>query len=94
MRSRRRPRLGSVVFVAALVASSLFPTPRAHALFHLIKITEIFPGTSTQSAAQFIELQMYSGDQRFLASHEVVVFDAAGVETATFTFTSARKSVV
>ena len=91
MNARRRS-LARVAFVAALIGASIGVAPSAHALFHLIKITEIFPGTSTQSAAQFIEMQMYANDQRFLASHEVVVFDSAGVEKATYTFTSAMQN--
>ena len=81
-----------IAFVVALVCASIVPAPPAHALFHLIKITEVFPGTSQQGAAQFIELQMYSDNQRFLASHEVVVFDASGTEKATFTFTTAMQN--
>lgn len=92
MKTRRRSTILKIGFVAALVGASVVPAPSAHALFHLIKITEVFPGTTPQSAAQFIELQMYAGDQRFLASHEVVVFDSAGVEAATYTFTSAMQN--
>ena len=78
-----------VLVVAALVAASLFVAPPARALFHLIKISEIYSGSSAQPTAQFIELQMYADNQRFLASHQVVVFDASGVEKARYTFTSA-----
>ena len=92
MTSRPPAAIVRVAFVAALVAASIVPAPSAHALFHLIKITEVFPGTTTQSAAQFIELQMYAADQRFLASHEVAVFDSAGEEVATYTFTTAMQN--
>ena len=83
-------RLGAPAVVAAVViASLLVPAPPAHALFHLMKVTEVFAGTTEQPSAQFVELQMYADNQRFVATHEVVVFDAAGTESGTFTFTSA-----
>ena len=91
MRLRSRSIARSLV-VAALVGATLIPAPPAHALFHLMKVTEVFPGTSTRSAAQFIELQMYADNQRFLASHEVVVFDSSGTEVGTFTFTAAMQN--
>jgi hypothetical protein len=53
-----------------------------------MKITEIFGGTTAQPAAQFIELQMFADNQRFLATHEVVVFDATGNEAGSSTFTA------
>jgi hypothetical protein len=53
-----------------------------------MKVREVFAGTSTAPAAQFVELQMHAADQRFLAGHEVVVFDAAGTEIQAFTFTA------
>lgn len=79
-------RLGCIV---VLVCATLVVVPApAHALFHLMKIREVFAGTSTVPTAQFVELQMYAENQRFLAGHEVVVFDAAGTEVQAFTFTS------
>ena len=79
-------RIGCLV---AVVCASLAATSgTAHALFHLMKVREVFAGTSTAPAAQFIELQMYADNQRFLAGHEVVVFDAAGTEIQAFTFTA------
>ncbi|MDQ3940572.1 MAG: hypothetical protein M3238_04385, partial [Actinomycetota bacterium] len=89
---RRLPVFLRLTFVGALVASMLLPAPPAHALFHLMKITEIFAGTSTAPDAQFIELQMHADNQRFVATHEVVVFDSTGAEEATFTFTSAMQN--
>ncbi len=82
-----RTRLLRALVVTALVGGSLAVAQPAHALFHLMKLTEIFAGTTDEPAAQFIEMQMYAENQRFLATHEVVVFDSTGVEKATFTFT-------
>ena len=85
MRARRR----LAIVAAAGVLIALLPAPSAHALFHLMKVAEVFAGTAEQPNAQFVELQMYADQQRFVATHEVVVFDAAGAEAGTFTFTSA-----
>ena len=79
-------RLGLVL---ALSVNGLFlGAGPARALFHLMMVREVFAGTSTTPTAQFIELQMYEADQRFLAGHEVAVFDASGAEIAVFTFTN------
>lgn len=77
-----------VALVGVIAASAVVTPGPAHALFHLMKVTEVFGGTSAQPAAQFIELQMFADNQRFLASHEVVVFDAAGAEVGAFAFTA------
>ncbi|MDQ3964442.1 MAG: hypothetical protein M3277_11110 [Actinomycetota bacterium] len=83
LRSRAR-----IALVIALVCGSVVAASNpAHALFHLMMVTEVLAGTSTAPDAQFIEMQMYAENQRFLAGHEVAVFDAAGTEIAAFTFT-------
>ncbi|HEV3472628.1 MAG TPA: hypothetical protein VG408_05410 [Actinomycetota bacterium] len=84
----RRRHLSQIALVLALACASVVAaaTP-AHALFHLMMVTEVFAGTSTAPDAQFIEMQMYAENQRFLTGHEVAVFDAAGNEIEAFTFT-------
>jgi hypothetical protein len=77
-----------LLIALSTLAAVMLPAPPAHALFHLMKVTEIFGGTAAQPAAQFVELQMYADNQRFLATHEVVVFDSAGIEAGSFTFTA------
>lgn len=81
-------RIATLVVAPALLIA-LLPAPPAHALFHLMMVSEVFAGTTEQPNAQFVELQMYSAGQQFVAGTEVVVFDASGAETGTFTFTSA-----
>jgi len=68
---------------AILVTSA----PPAQAVFHLMKVREVFAGTAEQPAAQFVELQMYSSGQSVVTGHDVTVFDAAGEEVGSFTFT-------
>jgi len=88
MRPARVRRIARAFIVVALTSGSLVTIANpAHALFHLMMVTEVLAGTSTSPNAQFIEMQMYADNQRFLAGHEVVVFDAAGDEVAAYTFT-------
>jgi hypothetical protein len=80
-------RAGLLALLATVIAgAALWPTA-ARASFHFIKITEVFAGTAAEPNAHFVELQMYSGGQNQVATHSVVVYDAAGVQQATFTFT-------
>lgn len=80
-------RAGFVALLTTVIAAAaLWPTPAA-ASFHFIKITEVLAGTAAEPDAHFVELQMYSGGQNQVATHSVVVYDAAGVQQATFTFT-------
>jgi len=50
----------------------------AVAAFHLIKIVEVFPGTASNPAAQYVMLQMYAAGENFVGGHFVDVFDANG----------------
>lgn len=85
MRTRNLTR---IVLVIALTSGSIVaPSNPAHALFHLMMVTEVLAGTSTAPGAHFIEMQMYAENQRFLTGHEVAVFDAMGEEIGAFTFT-------
>ena len=90
MRATTTRNLGRVAVVIALTSGSIASVVNpAHALFHLMMVTEVLAGTSTAPNAHFIEMQMYAENQRFLATHEVAVFDATGEEIGAFTFTGA-----
>jgi uncharacterized protein (TIGR03382 family) len=71
---------GVVGLATLLVAKS------AWAAFHIMQITEVFPGTTAQPNAQYIELQMYAANQNIVGGHTVTVFDAAGTMVMTYTF--------
>ena len=71
---------GLVGCLAVLVARPAF------ANFHIMQITEVFPGTTGAPNAQYIELQMYTGGQNVLGGHTLTVFDAAGTSVMTYTF--------
>ncbi len=77
----------SVVSALLMLGVSLASRPAA-ATFHLMKIVEIFPGTDSQPAAQYIMLQMYSAMEmeNHVAGHFIEVFDASGASVGTFTF--------
>lgn len=72
--------------VVALGAAGVILAVPARASFHLIKITEIFPGTAAMPQAQFVELQMYSPNQTQTTGQQVIFYDETGVEQASFTF--------
>jgi hypothetical protein len=78
-------RRGTAIAVAAL-ALGLAAAP-AQASFHLMKISEVFPGTPAAPDKAFIELRMYAGGQNFVSGHSVTVHDATGavVETVPMT---------
>ena len=74
---------------AALLALGLLAlSGPAQAVFHLMKIVEIFRGTAASPNAQYVVLQMYASGQNLVSGHDLVVFNAAGAPVATFTFTS------
>jgi hypothetical protein len=73
---------------ALLAVCVLFLTPvPASATFHLMEIVEIFPGTDSDPAAQYVMLQMYAAGQNLVHQHFVEVFDTNGQELGKFTFT-------
>lgn len=77
MRVMRRSRTAGAALLALATVGMLGVVP-AHAAFHLMKITEIFSGTTAIPDAQFVELQMYSGGQNFVNGHALRVSDATG----------------
>ncbi len=80
MRAMRNIVAGLGALVVLLVAQP------AWAAFHLMKITEVFPGTEGAPNAQYIELQMYAAGQNIVANHTVTVFGPNGVAIMTYTF--------
>jgi hypothetical protein len=59
--------------------------PAAQATFHLIKVREVYAGSSDDS---YVELQMYAAGQSFLATHSMTLYNAAGALSHTSTFSS------
>ena len=75
----RRTILWALPATAALCAVAS-PAAADH---HLMKISEVFPGSGNTS---FVELQMDSSGQRFVFGHQIVTYGATGAVTDTFTF--------
>jgi hypothetical protein len=71
--------------LAASLAAVLVAAPTAQATFHLIKVREVYAGTSDDS---YVELQMFAAGQTFLANHAMTVYDASGTLVHSSKFTS------
>jgi hypothetical protein len=69
----------------ASLALALF-APSAQATFHLINITQVYPGSIAHPESSYVELQMYAPEQNFVANHFVELLDANGdpIEKLTF----------
>jgi chitinase len=58
----------------------------AAAVFHLMKVVEVFPGTTIAPNAQYIVIQMYTSGQNLVSGHKIFVNDATGAQVGVFTF--------
>jgi hypothetical protein len=56
----------------------LLNAPLAHATFHEMSIREIYPGSSAEPEAEYVELQMWNGGQNLVGGHVLRTYDAAG----------------
>jgi cysteine-rich repeat protein len=74
--------------LSAAAAMAFFAAAPALATFHLIYVKEVFPGTAAAPDAQYVMLQAYAAGQNLLGGHSVHVYDGAGVEVGTFTFST------
>ncbi len=77
-----KPRIAWIT-VAALVQAA-----PAFAAFHLVKVVEVYTGNGGAPNAQYIVLQTFAAGQSFISGHQVLVYDAAGAQIGTYTFTS------
>jgi hypothetical protein len=76
---------GAAVLLAGL---SLLEAQPARASFHLVLVTEVFPGYVASPDAQFVELQMYAQGENFVLGQFLQVFDATGALVGVFTFSA------
>jgi len=60
--------------------------PSAQATFHLMSISQVYPGPVAEPESSYVELQMYAPEQNFVANHFVTLFDANGDVIKTLTF--------
>jgi cysteine-rich repeat protein len=71
--------------LTALAFALAVSTP-ALAIFHEIKVKEVFVGTAANPNAQYIVLQAYAGGQNAVTGHSVLRFAANGSALTTITF--------
>ena len=76
-------RWGRVLALAAVLAATVAPS--AHGAFHLIKVSEVFPGTSADVNTAFIELRMFEAGQNLVAGHNVDYYTASGTLLGSYT---------
>jgi hypothetical protein len=82
-----KARIAGFCLVMALAATAAAVSPAtALATFHLMKIREVYPGSSASPEAEYVELQMYAAGQDLVAGHAIDFFDAAGARVASATF--------
>jgi hypothetical protein len=76
------------LLAGTLLACLAFFIPAAPALatFHLIYVSEVYPGSAAQPQSSFVELQMYDDDENFVGGHAVTLHNATGATIGTFTF--------
>ena len=62
--------------------------PSAQGAFHLMKVSEVFPGTNADVNTAFIELKMFDAGQNLVGGHKVDYYTASGTLLGSFTFPS------
>jgi hypothetical protein len=62
--------------------------PPAQATFHLVSISEVYPGSTAHPDSSFLELQMYDKEQNLVGGHTIELFDAGGNAIGSFAFPS------
>jgi hypothetical protein len=75
-----------VTLLGLAIAGLLLIAPTASATFHLIKVKEVFPGTSAQPESDYVELQFFSPFQNQVQFGQLQVYNANGT-TASAPFT-------
>jgi hypothetical protein len=81
-----KARRAALTTLALVLLALAVNAPVAAATFHLVSIREVYPGSAAQPAAEYVELQMWTSDQHFVAGHLIRTYDAAGALTGTDDF--------
>jgi hypothetical protein len=66
------------------IAAMLLAAGPAQASFHLIKVREVFPGTSAHPNSDYVELQMYAAGQSLIQFGELEVLGPTGTVASKF----------
>lgn len=72
----------------ALLAAALIWAPSASATFHEMWIREIYPGSTSQTDSEYVELQMWSAGQHLVEGHSIAFYGPDGSSLGSETFTS------
>lgn len=78
---RMRARLAVPLLAALVTMAAASP---AQASFHLIKVREVFPGTTANPESDYVELQMYAPAQNLVDLGDLEVLNSAGTVTSHF----------
>jgi hypothetical protein len=73
------------LLLSCVVALVLLVVPAAQASFHLMKIREVYPGTSNDS---YVVIQMLDNSEYLVGNHSLRIYDQAGATLDTFTFST------
>jgi hypothetical protein len=75
------------IVLGAVLLGLGVPVPGAQASYHLMKISEVFPGTAAMGYNDaFVELQMYEAGQHLVAGKDLSFYAASGANTPFFEF--------
>jgi hypothetical protein len=74
------------MLASPLLVATALAVPNASATFHEVWIREIFPGSTAQPEAEYVELQMWASGQNFVAGHHVTAYEADGSVAGTTAF--------
>jgi hypothetical protein len=84
-----RPWRRIAVAVASLALAGLAGiAPTASATFHEMSIREIYPGSTANPGAEYVELQMWAAGQNHVDEHVLRAYNAAGAVVAANSFGS------
>ncbi len=84
MISPRAKRLFALLAGCGALSAAILAPP-ASASFHLMKIREVYPGSTAAPNSGFVVLQMTASGQNFVSGHPITLYDAAGSLSATVT---------
>jgi hypothetical protein len=84
----KRSGLRLAAMLALLVGAGTIAAGSVSATFHEISIREIYPGSIAQPESQYVELQMWSPGQNFVANHFLRTYNTGGGVNGTTTFGS------
>lgn len=81
----RRLLASAAAACAALLA--IAPAP-ATAVFHLVSVREVYPGSAASPAAEYVELQAYAAGQNLLGGHSISLLGPGGAKVGSAEFGS------